>query len=93
MGGLSNDPIPNPPSTHRSSPTLPPTKNLGVEKFPFEIETKRLEIDQTIYVNRELIGIHGQATKLAHLDPHVPKQRVVNRRPQIEHNIWGRRTA
>ena len=44
-------------------------------------------------VNRELIGIHGWATELIHPDSYVgptPNRGVINRRPQIEHIMWGR---
>ena len=45
------------------------------------------------YVNGELTGTHGWAIELAHPDPHVfqTEYKSVNRRPQIEHIMWGRR--
>ena len=67
MGWLSNGPIPDP---H----VFPNLLNLGgwdVEKSPFEIAAKRLEI--TIRVNKKLISIHERATELAQPDPNVPQ--------------------
>ena len=72
-------------------PPLPPNPpNRGVEKSPFEIAAKRLEI---YHVNTELIGIHGRATEGAHPDPHVRKQRDRKSATQIEHIMWGNRAA
>ena len=73
------------------SPNSPRQTGGGGRKESLEIAAKLLEID-LIRINGELIGTHRQ-TSVSSQFPRIPKRGIVNRRPQIDDIVWGRRAA
>ena len=63
-----------------------------IEKSPFEIASKRLEMDLICQwgANRNPWAGYQMCSFQS---PHTPNREVVNRRPQIDHIMWGRRAT
>ena len=73
-------------------PPMSPQTGGEVEKSPFDIAAKRLELDHMCQYETFMNTWAGYRMSSPR-SPCTPIRGVVNRQPQIEHIMWGRQAA